>query len=446
MNDNQNPNVNNNGINTAVQNGVNTSLNQNVVSGVQTQVGVTQTTQPMAQPQMSAPAQVQPASPTPMPAPAQVQPAVPTPMSAPAQVQPVAPTPMSAPAQVQPVAPTPMPAPAQVQPVAPVSSTPVSQEESPFFTPVSVQPEVQAQVVLPEITPATPAPQEAPVQEVNNNENVQTNNKESLEVIETGKKNKASNAVLIIFLVLLILFVFNIDTVISIYEQFKESNNVTNPNNKDTNNLTDGFILINDNTSFQKLNDIKFYNFRKSQGTGITFSYEVLAKIDDAKSLEIYIELYNSEKEIIYKGLYNPTQKLEKDTVRTYTINVEDYIYDNAFYALVKKYNDAEIKRTSVLTCSKEDQNYTYKNTFNFANNGLINYEVIKQSKRENDESLNKEYEELKDMENVTLENDTLTYKIDVNKDNGEYVNLYESDTTLKVIKDNEISKEWKCE
>ncbi len=434
MNDNQNPNINNNGTNTAVQNGVNTSLNQKVVSGVQTQVGVTQTAQPMVQPQMSAQAQVQPVAPTPMSAPAQIQPMAQPPMSAPAQVQPAAPTPMSAPAQEQPVAPT------------PVSSTTVSQEESPFFTPVSVQPEVQAQVVLPEIAPATPAPQEVSAEETSTNENVQTNNKESLEVIETGKKNKASNAVLIIFLVLLILFVFNIDTVISIYEQFKESNNVTNPNNKDTNNLTDGFILINDNTSFQKLSDIKFYNFRKSQGTGITFSYEVLAKIDDAKSLEIYIELYNSEKEIIYKELYNPTQKLEKDTVRTYTINAEDYIYDNAFYALVKKYNDAEIKRTSVLTCSKEDQNYTYKNTFNFANNGLINYEVIKQSKRENDESLNKEYEELKNIENVTLENDTLTYKIDVNKDNGEYVNLYESDTTLKVIKDNEISKEWKCE
>ena len=431
MNDNQNPNVNNNG-GTTVQ-----TPNQNVTpnaSQVTFTIGSEQVTTP------SAPAA------TPMPA-SLPQTPVATPMPA-SQGMPVA-TPVTAPQQV-------------VQTQSPVQATPVQAQttsESPFFTPESVQPEMQVSPELPPITPASPAQPVATNQTPANagqttqavqvdasSNNVQASD---LEVIQTAPKSKASNVVLIIFLILLILFVMNIDTVITMYDQYKSGKNpIENPINNNTNNLTDGFILINENTSSIKQKDIKFYNFRQTQGKGITFSYEVLANIEDAKTLDIYVEIYNSDKEIIYKELFNPEQKLEKDTVRTYVMDVEEDIYSSAFYALVKSYTEEEKQKTSSLTCTFEDNNYSYKQTYNFVNNGLSSYNIEKTTKKvdEEDTKLLAEYDELKETHNATLEAGTLKYTVDLNQDNGDLVVLFDKDTTSRIINNKLTSKEWKCE
>ena len=348
------------------------------------------------------------------------------------------------------------------QPVAPVSPTvqPVSEstvtpenttstEVSPFFTPVSVKPETQVSPVLPEVTPTSPVTESStlpsePQVEASAPQTAETPN--DVEVIQTVQKGEVSNVILIIFLILLIVFVINIDTVISMYDQYKETKTISNPTNKNTNNLTGGYILLDDSTSSMKVKDIKFYNFRKAQGKGITFSYEVLVKYDEAKDLEIYLELYNSEKELIYKELFNPSQKLEKDTVRTYVMSVDDSIYNEAFYSLVKIYSDKEKQEASSLTCTYEDKKYSYKYVFSFVNNGLSTYDVEKTSKNEDDEKLNTEYESLKDSNNATLENNTLKYKVDLSVDNDNVVTLFNKDATPKFVKNKQTSKEWNCE
>lgn len=341
-----------------------------------------------------------------------------------------------------------------------------TEEESPFFIPVSIQPDVQENPTLPEITPTEveskpetveTTEQEIPIQEevkeaevaptvvVPEQEKVQAQN--GVEVIETATKNKTGNAILVVFLILMILFVFNIDFVIKIVDQYKASRNPGSEVNKTTNNLTDGFILIDDNTSSIKLKDIKFYNFRKSIGKGVTFSYEVLANYSDASSLEIYVEIYNPEKELLYKELFDPKQKIEKDTVRSYIMDVDDIIFNNAFYALVKIYTESEKKTVASLTCTLDDGKYTYKNEYSFLANGLSEYKVTKASKKANDNALQNEYNELKSsVSNATLEKNTLKYSIDLNKEYNDYVTIYEKDATLKFIKEKETLKEWKCE
>ena len=435
MDNSQNPNVNNE-MNTASNGGVspvnNTSVPQGVEEQVSFNIGGVEVSTPTAAVQNPAPVQAQPVQ------------------AAPAQSVQATPTQVAQSAQPQVENPTPAPAVAQAPATEQTAST-----ESPFFTPVSVQPEVSASPVLPE--PASPVEpfQAQPVQtepttspqEVQAQGTENTVNQSELEVIQTAPKNSASNAVLIIFLILLIAFVLNIDTIISMYDQYKDSKNIVNPANKNTNNLTDGYILINENTSSIRLKDIKFYNFRKSQGKGITFSYEALAKYDNPSSLEIYVEIYNSEKEILYKELFNPNQKIEKDTVRTYTLNVDDDIFNNAFYALVKIYTDEEKQSTKTLTCTLDNENQTSKNTYIFVNDGLSSYEVSKSVKGEDEEALQKEYDDIKESNTTAVyENKTLTYKIDLNNENADIVTLYDKGTTLKTIKDKETLKEWNCE
>ena len=421
MNDSQNPNVNN-----QVTNNVNTpATNANVAPSVQSEVAINIGSEQVVTPSASAPV-------------------------------------------------APQPIPAESTPVEPIAPTQSTTADSPFFTPTSVQPETSSSLELPPVTPArveTPvSPTQTvaqPVQTVQPQAGavatVEAAPESQVEVIETVQKSKTSNFIIIIFLILLILFVFNIDTVISIYDRYRNPVTPQTPTNKKTDNVTEGFVMINENTSSIKVNNIKFYNFRQAAGKGITFSYEVLAKIDNAKSLGIYIELYNSEKEIIYKELYNPSQKLEKDTVRTYIIEVEKDVYDAAFYALVKTYTEEEKAKKTSLTCSSEDKNYYYKHTYNFVNNGLSTYDVEKTSKKteavtpeegteENapvitvDKKLQEEYELLKDTNNATLENGVLKFSVDVNADNDDFVVAFEANTTLKVIKDRLTEKEWKCE
>ena len=435
MDNSQNPNVNNE-MNTASNGGVspveNTSAPQGAEEQVSFNIGGVEVSTPTAAVQNPAPVQAQPVQ------------------AAPAQSVQAAPTQVAQSAQPQVENPTPAPAVAQAPATEQTAST-----ESPFFTPVSVQPEVSASPVLPEPAAPVESVQSQPVQtapttspqEVQAQGTENTVNQSELEVIQTAPKNRASNAVLIIFLILLIAFVLNIDTIISMYDQYKDSKNIVNPANKNTNNLTDGYILINENTSSIRLKDIKFYNFRKSQGKGITFSYEALAKYDNPSSLEIYVEIYNSEKEILYKELFNPNQKIEKDTVRTYTLNVDDDIFNNAFYALVKIYTEEEKQSTKTLTCTLDNENQTSKNTYIFVNDGLSSYEVSKSVKGEDEEALQKEYDDIKESNTTAIyENKTLTYKIDLNNENADIVTLYDKGTTLKTIKDKETLKEWNCE
>ncbi len=349
------------------------------------------------------------------------------------------------------------------QPVAQAPVKPQVSQSAPTSTQSVAQPTVQAPV-KPQVVQNTPATtqsvaqpavqapvQPAPVQPVTLSP--QTNSEEI--VINTTKK-KTSNIIIIVLVVIMILFVFNMDTVLDYINNYINNGTISNNTNQGD-NLANGFIMIDD-TSYMNLNEIRFYNFKKkADSVEITFNYEVNKKYDDVSTLKMYIELYNSDKELIYKELFNPGFALEKGTIRSYTISLTNDVYTSAFYALVKTYTEQEENSTSKLVCKFNDSNenvsVNYEITYNFKNNGLTSYNVNKnyQSKNETIDNyvteIENEYNSVKDIITSSIyENNTLQYTVDFTNNLEGFIPLYNKDTIINTIKEKETLKKWNCE
>ena len=273
-------------------------------------------------------------------------------------------------------------------------------------------------------------------------------------VINTSKK-KTSSIIVIVFVILLIAFVLNIDKVIEYYEQYMSTGTLINNNSASNNNLINGFLQIDDSSTNIKVSDIRFYNFRKSNNNAITFNYESSTKYNESSNLNIYIELYNSNKELLYKELFNTENIIEKDTVRIYTMMLDSYVYQNAFYGLVKVYTEEEKNSKSTLICKFEETTdgvtAKYQITYNFINDSLTSYDVNKTI--ENNNLLNQYYIDLSS-ENTEVSNYVttnfsplgLSYSVDLTNKIEEFIPLYNENTTPVVIKNKEILKKWNCE
>ena len=310
----------------------------------------------------------------------------------------------------------------------------------------------------PQNTNVPQSPVQQPV-EVNNSvtevPTVPTGNEE-ITVVNTERK-KTSSIIMLILVGILIAFVFNIDKVIEYYDNYMATGNLTSKtNNETTNNLVNGFILIGENTSRIQIDKIIFYNFKKKdESSSIIFNYESSLKYDNVPSLNIYIEFYNSEKELIYKKLFDLTNTIEKDVVRTDSVIVPSDVLQDAYYALVKKYTQSELNSTQTLTCkynkNEEEQVLNYNIVYNFKNNELINYIVNKQilnynTDSESYNSLNLEYLVASQKLNAVFQSGNLNYTIDLEKDLNGYTPLYEKGTLRTIIKNKEKLKEWVCE
>ncbi len=310
----------------------------------------------------------------------------------------------------------------------------------------------------PQNTNVPQSPVQQPV-EVNNSvtevPTVPTGNEE-ITVVNTERK-KTSSIIMLILVGILIAFVFNIDKVIEYYDNYMATGNLTSKtNNETTNNLVNGFILIGENTSRIQIDKIIFYNFKKKdESSSIIFNYESSLKYDNVPSLNIYIEFYNSEKELIYKKLFDLTNTIEKDVVRTDSVIVPSDVLQDAYYALVKKYTQSELNSTQTLTCkynkNEEEQVLNYNIVYNFKNNELINYIVNKQilnynTDSESYKSLNLEYLVASQKLNAVFQSGNLNYTIDLEKDLNGYTPLYEKGTLRTIIKNKEKLKEWVCE
>ena len=299
--------------------------------------------------------------------------------------------------------------------------------------PATSMPETPA---MPEVAPMEAAPMEE-------------------QVISTHKK-KTSNLIMYILVIILILFVIFIDPI----KEFI-TDKVTNfkPNNPNTSeNLIGGFLKLEEKTGYIKVNNIKYYNVKKSNGTNIVLNYEPYKNSSSIEKEGIYIELYNDDKEILSKTIFNPS-KVEKNVVRTFTFEVTNDVYTDAFYALVKTYTDEELKSTKTLTCkytvNNDDITLNYVNTYEFINNSLTKYNVDKtfSYKEDNTESnkykdeLKSEYLNINDFNIKSEYNDTtLKYSVDLSNEIKDFKPLYKKDTIITVIKNKEELKKWKCE
>lgn len=275
------------------------------------------------------------------------------------------------------------------------------------------------------------------------------------QVITTHKK-KNNNTIVFILVILLIVFVLFMDPILEFIN--KNIINTVPSNNNTSENLIDGFLKLEDNTGYIKVNNIKYYNIRKTNGTSIILNYEPYKNSSNIEKEGIYIELYNADKEILSKTIFNPS-KIEKEVVRTYTFEVTNDAYTDAFYALIKTYTDEEIKSKKTLTCkytiNNDNITLNYTNTYEFINNSLQSYNINKTFTYKEDnsevnkykEELKKEYLNINDYNIKSEYNDTLLkYDIDLSNEIKDFKPLYKKDTIITIVKNKEELKKWKCE
>lgn len=345
-------------------------------------------------------------------------------------------------------------------------SNPIN-NSTPSVSPVSETPGIPTAAPAQEVSAI---PEAAPAQTV-----VDTSKAPEVAVINTTKEKKGGSTLLIVLLVLLVLFVFNMNTVINLFNNiynsiFSKQEVVKNPNDGD--NLLDGYILINEDSSVETDN-IKFYAFKKNDDV-LSFTYNASQKIEDVAILSIFIELYNANKEVLYKEIFNVKPGIDKEVVKSYQIVLEDDIKASVYYARIRKYTDAEYNSTQTLTCSQNlsegDIKATYNITYNFKNNELMSYNVSKEAtqsiptaqtnidettnnegitteveKNKYEIEIENEYSSLPASINGNLTNGKLTYTVNLENEIADYIPLYKKGAIITVVKMKETDKGWVC-
>lgn len=276
------------------------------------------------------------------------------------------------------------------------------------------------------------------------------------EVINTSRK-KSSNIFMFIIIILIIVFIYKIDDVIAYFDNNFAPTVSDRVENTTSSNLVDGFIVMNENNSFIKVEKIKFYNFKKSNGE-IVYNYVSDKKYKTTDSLGIYIEIYNIEKELLYKELVNISD-IETDAIRTNNMKVTNDVYQDAYYILVKTYSEEEKNKKTTLTCKYDESNdmivLNYKVTYNFTNNVLTSYTVSKEflasdinssQTKAKDELLNENNEATKYGITTEYSENKLSYTVDLNNVKEGFKPLYDSTTVRKTIINKESLKKWNCE
>ena len=351
--------------------------------------------------------------------------------------QTVASVPTSAP--VNPVTPSPMPAQGTITPQAtpmPAQNTPVIPQ--PVVTPTPSTP-VISQSVVENTTKEDP---NAKLTEVSIPPSASTTAEP--QVVNTVK-SKSSNVLLFIIIIILVAFAINIDKMAEMYDNYMKTGSLTSTT-VTPDNTSDGFIKIDDASSSMKIDDVKFYKFSKEEAElSISFNYETYEKIDSLASLNMYIELYNANKEILYKELFSADGTIQMNVVTKYSMKLDADVFGDAYYAKVVKYTSSEVESTSTLTCTLTDEKYQYENVYHFKNNELISYDVTKTSLNEEDDSLQKEYYDINSKVTASLENKTLKYTVDLEL-NKDFKAVYPKGLTPTIVKSRETLKKWNCE
>ncbi len=276
------------------------------------------------------------------------------------------------------------------------------------------------------------------------------------EVINTSHK-KTSNGFLFVIIILIAIFIYKIDDIISYFDTTFAPSVSDETQNTSSSNLVNGFIVMNENNSFIKVEKIKFYNFKKSDSM-ITFNYVSDKKYKTTDSLEIYIEIYNISKELLYKELVS-LSNVEADAIRLDSLQVTNDVYEDAYYILVKTYTDEEKNAKSSLVCkystSDDKINLNYIVTYNFVNNSLNDYTVSKEYTSTGNSSSSTEIknEFLNENNNATkygisteYNGNKLKYSVDLNNIKDGFTPLYKLGTVKKTIINKESLKKWNCE
>lgn len=221
----------------------------------------------------------------------------------------------------------------------------------------------------------------------------------------------------------------------------------------------DGLLEINNEKGHIIAKNIRFYSFTKKTGNIISNVYLPDKSIDDASKLNVYIELYNSKRVVIYRTKFNPGTKLNRKVQSLYEINLSDELYKEVVYASIniletKDFNDLNDILVCTYKTTENNYNLVTKVTYNFSSNGLSNYEVSKESiKLKEDEIYSYKDEFEKEAEllagkvtDLTFDENSLKYKLDlVSYTDSEVKPLYSLATTKREIKLKEENSKWSC-
>ena len=340
-------------------------------------------------------------------------------------------------------------------PVQPVDNQIPVQQTSPIG---QVQPQVAQPSQIP--GPATPEVIDTNIPGPSNEEFVIPASNTEQVVLETTPKKSGSNFILIVVTLLLVVAVIYIEEIIEFVEENIITTNPSDVSDANSDNLVGGYILLTDPTTNIKVNSIKFYNFKKNNDDfSVTLNYESEKKFDKVSKENVYIEFYDSEKNVLHKSLFNVEEGIEKDTVRTYSLTLDSAVYENSMFALVKMYSNAELEKIKTLSCKikEEGTGYTktYKHDFKFKNDMLYSYTVNKkvdvQASSTNStialDELKSEYDLLTNGGLTgTYSEGSLFYSITLNKIDGDFIPLYNENMTSYTIKEKEVLKKWECE
>lgn len=305
----------------------------------------------------------------------------------------------------------------------------------------------------------------------------ETMNQDGVEILDFDKtekvvntlENRKENRVLFIILGVVVIFAFSLPFLSNLFSKTSIMQYNNNLDDINANNTKGGFIEIDNEEGNITAKKIKFYNIRKKTKNIVSVTYLPESGIKNVNDLNIYIELYNSNKIIINRTKFTSKEELGRKVQGTFKIELNETIYKEATYAKVVIIKDDEWGKTNdklVCTFKENDNDFdvTYRVTYNFSDLGLQNYKVKRNAKLKEGENIyieelpeetkNKyinmfksENEELSklDVKDILLDDNNLEYKIDFTEDK-DYKPLYEKGSVKRQIKLGEMKTGWSCE
>ncbi|MEG1015420.1 MAG: hypothetical protein RSE45_00620 [Bacilli bacterium] len=296
------------------------------------------------------------------------------------------------------------------------------------------------------------------------------NNKDNIEVVDLGtskkKVNKKSNIIIIIILLIIILFIVFLPYINKLIKGDNNYHyNTGETTEKDSENLVDGLIPLNV-ISYMKVQKIKFYNFNNKVANKIDFSIISQENKESVNNLNIYLELYNSKKKMIYRTKFLSDKKLERGILERGELVVSNNVFKKSVYAKVVEDKKEEVLKENFITCRKETINKALKisetNVYNFYGKYLVSYNYTKSIS--SDDIKSAEYLEgisnIKELyddiskSNIVLQGDVkednkINFIVDLNtyeaKD-SKYKVMYGKNDTINLVNEVETESGWKCE
>lgn len=248
----------------------------------------------------------------------------------------------------------------------------------------------------------------------------------------------------------------------SIFTYTDEVNDVVN------NKTVDGMLEIGKEEGSITAKKVKFYNPLKRTNNQISVTYLPNIGINDVDGLNLYVEIYNSNKNLIARVKFTNIEKLDRKVQGNYKIDMNETLYKEAEYLKVTIIKDGEFSNiTDTLTCTYENiegnLKVYYKRVYNFTNNGLLSYNISKSVSKidisDVDNTIIEKYTKIFSTENdvlkktniegINLTDTSIEYTVNLSTlelGNSSYKKLYEQGSIKRQIELSEESLKWMCE